>query len=1560
MSTQEGEHSGLSLDVAEQRRSNPSPGPSGSAPQRGGKSRGGASSGRHDSAHSKQGSGPGNRGGGGTSKHNRGKKEGVTGHRPTTLIRTHSAPADEHAGIYEVGSNGMRTNQFQPYGNPPLNMMESRTSENSPSPQNYSTTLPNSSAGEGNAMYPRQDSVPRVTHQSSPVPASNPPYVKYPSHPLRSQDIAPQIPQPSHKKGQVSETPPGQSQQKRSSHQQGVRSDGYGTTPYDASGRNNTQPIQSHTQNAPSLSMNQSGPLHHGQFSSHPPYPPRQLNPQFINIHQTQQQGAIPVRLPQAELSNGQTFMYYSPQGNVPPVQISGQSHQQSMRQYPGGQKVDLKQTNTGNNKGSHNSPQQSYQRPGNSYQGMPIQQNPQLIQQSLAPLPPSHGLSDGSARTAALPPYGGYSSSIHHHGPQMYAQNSYGYGMSGQGPVQSSQYQPQVREKKQLVLKDKHGNVIDTSTFAKKSQGESSKGTTPSAEVKTTVVPDPVSSAEDKSNQQKEESLVIKSENCRAPPAQSKVSDSKVDDTIPDSTVQTEDKDTVTSSSIPVEVAVKSSASNAVSESNVKDSATATDSLSKSPALFGSAGVPSDAKAQIHDVKTVPSTVRGGLEIYDPLLEKEQEKGEKVQTDSNSPNDVKDKDTTSKTSAENELTSIKGEPKKSALTENSDNISVPHSQTSTSTPPQRNRKTNLKAKLAQADAMGSSSESGGVLDAYVQQEPVVNETKKEKEDASVPAKSEPSKNTEEEDSWETKAAKIEKEEEDSWEVHAAKIEKEQEEEAARKEKERVEKEKAQEKVPQPPVKRSLRPGGGVDKKSASGSSGKQQTNVIRYQYKKAEIRKMKPDRIERPPECAIYANLKSTDSRQGNWKGGQSAPQNQPQHQQGNSDAGWQRGQQQPPPAPGNRRNRAPPPPMVKKVITDPLEILNREVTDILNKIAPQTFKKLTQSLGEIQVHDSHMLETLVRLIFSKAITEPAYASLYADMCQTLDATNNYANFFVNVVFNEDTNQYFWIKDMQYTNLLAGPYKTAEDCKNAVLGSVPPPVKEVSHQVSLEKIVVVNGILISIIKSVDRDDFFVSFIPLADLDESMKSPQLYSTFEAARKSALKKNSFQKTLVVICQDEYQLSTSNQGIYGEPAARKAKLLQEKASMDPEEFEALMEEVEMLEMSVKKRMMGNIRFIGELCKRKMIRTQTMHQCIQNLLIVEDGKKVDGGNVELVCKLLTSVGQKLEQEATNRAEMEVIDSYFVKLSELRSSKNISSRIKFSIDEVIELRRNKWVARMEQDGPTTLSEIRNRVREDEEKKAMGKQQMHSGFHQYGGKSAGGKASRGSQDIRGGTSRGGQPMGRVVSAGPGGGAHLRGSKGVSESRGGDSGTQARGQAKGVSGGAVKPTASPEKKEASPEFLRKRTATVVDEFVDSGVEQEAIECLAELPQEACGYLISNLLDKYLNSIKPREHEAMRSLCKVLMPQLRESCLHVENSLKTYENLECLCDFMVDVKRAPELIGEVLHLLVQGGACRKEFLNKLLADLRQKNKEDEFGVPDSDLVAAHDSLRRKLN
>lgn len=70
----------------------------------------------------------------------------------------------------------------------------------------------------------------------------------------------------------------------------------------------------------------------------------------------------------------------------------------------------------------------------------------------------------------------------------------------------------------------------------------------------------------------------------------------------------------------------------------------------------------------------------------------------------------------------------------------------------------------------------------------------------------------------------------------------------------------------------------------------------------------------------------------------------------------------------------------------------------------------------------------------------------------------------------------------------------------------------------------------------------------------------------------------------------------------------------------------------------------------------------------------------EKLEEEKLECLCKLLTTIGEQVESEVK-----EQLESVFKKMQDIvdRKSNKISSRVRFMIQDVIELRRRKWVAK-------------------------------------------------------------------------------------------------------------------------------------------------------------------------------------------------------------------------------------------------------------------------------------
>merc|ERR1712072_665274 len=81
---------------------------------------------------------------------------------------------------------------------------------------------------------------------------------------------------------------------------------------------------------------------------------------------------------------------------------------------------------------------------------------------------------------------------------------------------------------------------------------------------------------------------------------------------------------------------------------------------------------------------------------------------------------------------------------------------------------------------------------------------------------------------------------------------------------------------------------------------------------------------------------------------------------------------------------------------------------------------------------------------------------------------------------------------------------------------------------------------------------------------------------------------------------------------------------------------EEFEKESEiadmEDETEKIKLKRRMLGNIRFIGELYLKRMLLENIMYFCIAKL--IGDAEHPDEEDIEALCKLLTTIGGALDR--------------------------------------------------------------------------------------------------------------------------------------------------------------------------------------------------------------------------------------------------------------------------------------------------------------------------------------
>ncbi|KAK0212418.1 hypothetical protein DFS33DRAFT_25830 [Desarmillaria ectypa] len=181
---------------------------------------------------------------------------------------------------------------------------------------------------------------------------------------------------------------------------------------------------------------------------------------------------------------------------------------------------------------------------------------------------------------------------------------------------------------------------------------------------------------------------------------------------------------------------------------------------------------------------------------------------------------------------------------------------------------------------------------------------------------------------------------------------------------------------------------------------------------------------------------------------------------------------------------------------------------------------------------------------------------------------------------------------------------------------------------------------------------------------------------------------------FRKYLLNRCQEDFERGWVAKEATAAAAASKAiedqaaKAAAEKKG-DGEEEVALYSAEYYAAQKAKRQGLGLIKFIGELFKLQMLTERIMHECVKKLLgNVENPEEEE---IESLCKLLTTVGQLLDTTKA-RAHMDV---YFSRMKELTKSPNVSSRMQFMLQDILELRERKWVSRNAVAAPTTIAQI-------------------------------------------------------------------------------------------------------------------------------------------------------------------------------------------------------------------------------------------------------------------------
>ena len=114
----------------------------------------------------------------------------------------------------------------------------------------------------------------------------------------------------------------------------------------------------------------------------------------------------------------------------------------------------------------------------------------------------------------------------------------------------------------------------------------------------------------------------------------------------------------------------------------------------------------------------------------------------------------------------------------------------------------------------------------------------------------------------------------------------------------------------------------------------------------------------------------------------------------------------------------------------------------------------------------------------------------------------------------------------------------------------------------------------------------------------------------------------------------------------------------------------------QDISELQNAQKRRMLGNIRFIGELYKKGLVIELIIYTCIDHLIANPSEEEI-----EALCNLVRTVGANLD--ASPRGKV-FVDTKFKQIETLMTSKKqLSARLRFMLLDLQDLRKNKWKAR-------------------------------------------------------------------------------------------------------------------------------------------------------------------------------------------------------------------------------------------------------------------------------------
>jgi len=169
---------------------------------------------------------------------------------------------------------------------------------------------------------------------------------------------------------------------------------------------------------------------------------------------------------------------------------------------------------------------------------------------------------------------------------------------------------------------------------------------------------------------------------------------------------------------------------------------------------------------------------------------------------------------------------------------------------------------------------------------------------------------------------------------------------------------------------------------------------------------------------------------------------------------------------------------------------------------------------------------------------------------------------------------------------------------------------------------------------------------------------------------------------FKKELLTQCQQEFEVDTDHKIEAANKGVEDADLKDYNATL------------------IRKAYIGHVKFLGELYLRDVVKLSIMMHCLDELLKDMEHEE----SLECFAHMMTTMGEKLDGHA--KQNNKPFD--WSRVQALRQSTTISNRIKFLLQDLLELKGRGWVKRREEETAKTIDQIHKEVAKEEQKAKM------------------------------------------------------------------------------------------------------------------------------------------------------------------------------------------------------------------------------------------------------------